>query len=335
MTGLNTQFLARDIIPLALWEEGVRRTGEGLVGCRSNVPHDIDCHPELVSGSHQMQQHTGQSNIQKMLKQVQHDINLLKRTYSPINLFTYSLHQKTAFTLAEVLITLGIIGVVAAMTMPSLIQNYQKKRTVTQLKATYSILAQAFEHAKADYGDMEYWGLDSIHGQTSGKQDIVKNVVETYFLPYIKPLKNYGMINFRNLGYDAIYNLDKSKADNSTLGGTRYIITLPNGTITAFSLDGHCDEEGTDENGNWVCNSQWYYTIVYIIVDINGKQNPNTFGKDIFVMKISNNKFAFYSYSNSENDRNTLLKYCSKGSNENRMCGRLIQLDGWEIKYDW
>lgn len=42
--------------------------------------------------------------------------------------------KKAAFTLAEVLITLGIIGVVAAMTMPSLIQNYQEKATVTKLK---------------------------------------------------------------------------------------------------------------------------------------------------------------------------------------------------------
>ena len=45
-----------------------------------------------------------------------------------------------AFTLAEVLITLGIIGVVAAMTMPSLIVNYQKQQTVTRLKKSYNIL---------------------------------------------------------------------------------------------------------------------------------------------------------------------------------------------------
>ena len=46
-----------------------------------------------------------------------------------------------AFTLAEVLITLAIIGVVAAMTIPTLINNYQKKQTVTQLKKAYTTLA--------------------------------------------------------------------------------------------------------------------------------------------------------------------------------------------------
>ena len=46
------------------------------------------------------------------------------------------------FTLAEVLITLGIIGVVAAMTIPMLIINYQKRLTLTRLKKTYSQLNQ-------------------------------------------------------------------------------------------------------------------------------------------------------------------------------------------------
>ena len=44
-----------------------------------------------------------------------------------------------AFTLAEVLITLGIIGVVAAMTMPTVIKNYQKKQDATQMRKTYAV----------------------------------------------------------------------------------------------------------------------------------------------------------------------------------------------------
>lgn len=51
-----------------------------------------------------------------------------------------------AFTMAEVLITLGIIGIVAAMTLPSLIGNYQKKQTAIQLKKFYSIMQQAIGH---------------------------------------------------------------------------------------------------------------------------------------------------------------------------------------------
>ena len=58
--------------------------------------------------------------------------------------------RKRAFTLAEVLITLGIIGVVAALTIPTLISNYQKKVTVAKLKYAYSVLIGAFKMAEVD-----------------------------------------------------------------------------------------------------------------------------------------------------------------------------------------
>ena len=58
--------------------------------------------------------------------------------------------MKKAFTLAEVLITLGIIGVVAALTMPALIANYKKQQTIVQLKKAYTTLAQGFKLAQVD-----------------------------------------------------------------------------------------------------------------------------------------------------------------------------------------
>ncbi len=62
-----------------------------------------------------------------------------------------------AFTLAEVLITLGIIGVVASLTMPSLIANHQAKATATKLKKAYSVLSQAFAGAIDEYGSIKNW----------------------------------------------------------------------------------------------------------------------------------------------------------------------------------
>ena len=58
--------------------------------------------------------------------------------------------KKVAFTLAEVLITLGIIGVVAAMTLPALIQNYQKGVVLNRLKQTYAQITVGAEAAAAD-----------------------------------------------------------------------------------------------------------------------------------------------------------------------------------------
>ena len=60
--------------------------------------------------------------------------------------------KKSAFTLAEVLITLGIIGVVAAMTLPVLTQKYQKMVLKNQYKKVYSTLSQAYSKAVFDIG---------------------------------------------------------------------------------------------------------------------------------------------------------------------------------------
>ena len=58
--------------------------------------------------------------------------------------------RSAAFTLAEVLVTLGIIGVVSAMTVPTLMQNYQRQSYVTQLHKVYNELTQAFLQFKND-----------------------------------------------------------------------------------------------------------------------------------------------------------------------------------------
>lgn len=69
--------------------------------------------------------------------------------------------KKAAFTLAEVLITLGVIGVVAAMTLPTLIQANANKVVEARLKKFYSTFNQAIQLAEAEYGDRVYWYIDA------------------------------------------------------------------------------------------------------------------------------------------------------------------------------
>ena len=65
--------------------------------------------------------------------------------------------SKRGFTLAEVLITLGIIGIVAALTIPTLISKYQERVTITRLKESYSMLAQAYQFAVNKNGSPTSW----------------------------------------------------------------------------------------------------------------------------------------------------------------------------------
>ncbi len=105
----------------------------------------------------------------------------LRKTLSRICKFAYCsltnstlsqrerVRSKIAFTLAEVLITLGIIGVVAALTIPSLIGRYQERQIITHLSKTYSILSQAYQMMVFDYGTIDTWGTFS--NTSTGKID--------------------------------------------------------------------------------------------------------------------------------------------------------------------
>ena len=70
--------------------------------------------------------------------------------------------MKTGFTLSEVLITLGIIGVVAALTIPSVVNNYKKQQFRTGLKKEYSVLLQTLDMYKQENGTrLKLWKYPS------------------------------------------------------------------------------------------------------------------------------------------------------------------------------
>lgn len=94
---------------------------------------------------------------------------------------SYYRHWCGAFTLAEVLITLGIIGVVAAMTMPSLMQNYKRQQATARIKKFVSVINQALISAENDLGPREDW----VIGERDNS-DSAYNFLNTYIKPYIK-----------------------------------------------------------------------------------------------------------------------------------------------------
>ena len=94
---------------------------------------------------------------------------------------SYYRHWCGAFTLAEVLITLGIIGVVAAMTMPSLMQNYKRQQATARIKKFVSVINQALISAENDLGPREDW----VKGEEDNS-DSAYDFLNTYIKPYIK-----------------------------------------------------------------------------------------------------------------------------------------------------
>ena len=121
-------------------------------------------------------------------------------------------HRKIAFTLAEVLITLGIIGVVAAMTLPTLIQKNNNRVVETRLKKFYSTMNQAIVRAEADYGDKKTWyeNFGGGGGSDADKNAAVANSVEQWFNKYFKPYLKITKTEKWSNGFFVVYFLDGS-----------------------------------------------------------------------------------------------------------------------------
>ncbi len=89
------------------------------------------------------------------------------------------------FTLAEVLITLVIIGIVAAMTIPVIFANHKKEETLSRLKKFYSTLNQASLLAQAEGNDWNYWANDSSSKLVDTTNQASDKFAKQYLLPYL------------------------------------------------------------------------------------------------------------------------------------------------------
>jgi len=141
-----------------------------------------NCHAELVSAS------SNRGSLPKCHCEERSDeaIQETKFSVGKINtkteLLTFGLprfarnDKRAAFTLAEVLITLAIIGVVAAMTIPTLIRSYQEKVTVTKVKKAYSVLTNALRLAVIENGTVDNWGIGSVYYTEGDDGNSVANI---------------------------------------------------------------------------------------------------------------------------------------------------------------
>ncbi|MDR1169009.1 MAG: type II secretion system GspH family protein [Heliobacteriaceae bacterium] len=214
------------------------------------------------------------------------------------------------FTLAEVLITLGIIGVVASLTMPALISNYKKQHTITGLKREYAVLAQMVKLSQADNGNFDEWDW-SLN---------LADFVNAYLAPYLQLIRNCGITdNTCWLPDSKIYDTN-GNAKYDTTSANYYTGVLNNGTYVAF--------EKQDNNH------------LHFYIDINGAKRPNKLGVDSFlftftrapfletgVHNISHSGLHFYAQGMPTANHVSNCKKASTGTH----CGALYVQSGWQI----
>lgn len=230
---------------------------------------------------------------------------------------------KMGFTLAEVLITLGIIGIVAAMTLPVLIQHQRKTVVETRLAKFYSVMNQAVLQSEIDNGPKEYWP-DIGHGFEENEDGDANgiSIPEKWFNKYIKP-------------YLKLTRVDVDKDDG-------YILAyFPDGSVMLFET-----------------NAIIFYPEAKSYAKLIKDEES---GKSKIDYKGSGTKafdFAFWPSSDEsckkyhKNKGVEPYKYCWDGTREKLLnrpdtgckkdathepayCAALIQLNGWKIPKDY
>lgn len=229
--------------------------------------------------------------------------------------------MKKAFTLAEVLITLGIIGVVAAMTLPVITQKVDKQVTVSKLKKSLATMYEIVRLSEADNGEVWTWDFSE---ESYEHAFVESNFFKKYFEPYIKKVGNYGEKSIQQTAYGC-YTIDGTRRTCATSW-----VILPDGS--AFGIFNNAGIDGSAPGGG---------SYMWIFLDINAMKGPNRLGKDIFMAELVRNKRVVMWGNGSEREKLINDNYgysCKKGTGQGYAggyCGALIQADGWEIKDDY
>lgn len=212
-------------------------------------------------------------------------------------------HHINAFTLAEVLITLGIIGVVAAMTMPSLIQKYRDKELIVRTKRVYSNIQNAVSLAQKEndvVGDNTF-----LFDPTKTSAEVVQAFAKYFNGSMVCTKKN-------DTGCEKFYYSVKyaTRRKDDTTGATMGTnlsnskIILNDGSLIAVNQLTSCERTSTDckrdsdyncikdKDGNTELVTKMLYNCAYIDFDVNGPSLPNQFGRDVYELVVYKDKIS-------------------------------------------
>lgn len=264
--------------------------------------------------------------------------------------------SRLGFTLAEILIVVGIIGTIAAITIPTLIKNNQKTQYTTALKKAYTSWSQALQQMASDAGctgDLSCF-FDSSDLSTLGPK------IEKYFktiktcasvdVSACDPLEDtdfeayISCIETANTTYSGgclsnkiAYGIDGSLIADQTGELPLYysFVTMDGMAYSLWNATAGCSGfrpySGNSGVGN-ICVSQ-------LKIDVNGPKKPNTWGRDIFSFFIINEKGpALYPYGGAKYIYWTTYSGCNYGYKggtnlAGNMCAGRIMEQGWQMNY--
>lgn len=239
------------------------------------------------------------------------------------------------FTLAEVLITLVIIGIVVALTLPTLINNYQKTEYVTALKKFYASTNQALVQMATDYGCTGDLYCTGIFGPSNSNED-VGNIIAKYF----KIAKNCYTTatdcwpDITNKNFDGSGNTINMNSDVGSHYDQWYkFLTVDNMSVMIGSYGG-CNSNPSQSR---LGNGPMTRLCAVLHVDINGYKGPNRWGRDTFQFFITNGNGPLLYPEGGPDDNYASGYYNLSGHCDwqhiGDVCAARIINEGWQMSY--
>lgn len=203
--------------------------------------------------------------------------------------------KNKAFTLAEVLITLVIIGVIASITIPSIIAGTRKSEFSARLKKFYATMNQAATKAYAVGNSWDVW-CEETGKEYDTSTKTAKDFAENYLLPYIITLK-------------------------ASEEGGKYTVYLNDGTYFYITKE-QCLHFFFDANGAKKPNTSGkdIYRFTYC---------PSTIDKTIIDAQPGVLLSYFWATGKT---REEAVKACKSNPDT---CAKLLMIDGWIYKKDY
>lgn len=235
---------------------------------------------------------------------------------------------KKAFTLAEVLITLGIIGVVAALTIPSIISHYNKVVMSARNKKFVSSINQAILRSTADNGPPHEWARYITYHDPEALYDWF----DEYIMQYMRVLKNCRENPVKCIAEYSYCETADNCRTASGIGNVNVLYVFNDGSMIIALTGGNLDEEGITKG-----------LTLHIRFDANGYAKPNVYGRDIFSYRFTVDKTKFYltcdTHKNltggsvsTNNSRTYLIESCKT---DPQTCSCLLMKDNYEFKDDY
>ncbi len=204
--------------------------------------------------------------------------------------------KRAAFTLAEVLITLGIIGVVAALTIPSIVSHFRKKEVETKVAHFYSVMNQAIAQSEVENGPKDTWWQNFSCSGGAYSEKCLQDFFDKYYKNVLKYTKieystsslniflpNGSIVEMGYIGHDYVLALSEKEMNNKILGKNCFLFGFyPNGAGHGEARNLNFKNKGIEPyvHANWTgeYNNLWINSQSYAkILQLNNWKIPNNY----------------------------------------------------------